>query len=362
MSPWSVLQEAARSAWANKVSSVLVALVVGGMCFAALNTVGRNAANQAALEAAFDSQGARSLTITESGSQGFLNTATLQAVSNLDQVAKVGGLGTTIDVVNGAITGTPLVPLRPLRGDWHQLAPLQTGRMPQPGEAIIGIDALQTLRMEQASGFVATKAGRQFPVVGAFKAAAPFDDLNNGLITPSDESDALLQMRVLVTSFQDLSATQSAISRIMGAQDPTTMTVESGRSLVEQSFTVTHVAAGFGRTSFLLILAIGALFVGAVVFSDVLIRRRDLGRRRALGCSRSALVQIVVAHATTAAIFGALLGSTISVTISAHAKNSVPITFATAVAILSIFTCAIAALPPAIYAAHRDPVRVLRTP
>ena len=72
----------------------------------------------------------------------------------------------------------------------------------------------------------------------------------------------------------------------------------------------------FGRSLLLIILAVGGFFVASVVLADVLVHGRDLGRRRTLGAAR----------------------------------------------VLAILAAVAAAVLPAIFAAVRDPVRVLRTP
>lgn len=63
------------------------------------------------------------------------------------------------------------------------------------------------------------------------------------------------------------------------------MYVESPTGLAELTQAVGGQLAGYGRSLLLLILGVGAFFVGTVVLSDILIRRRDLGRRRTLGAT-----------------------------------------------------------------------------
>lgn len=357
-----LLREAWRSAWSSKVSSLLVILVVGATCFVSLATVGRNAANQAALLSQFEGAGARHIMVTNSSEQDYINPASLTTIQHIAGVQRAAALGRTLDVTNGAIPGSPATPIWPLYGDMSDIAPLVAGRAPGPGEAIIGIEAQSALRMAQPSGFVQTRVGMQYPIVGAFNASEPFDDLNGGVLTPAGDDTRLTQLRVLVTNMEDVRATQSSILSILSPADPQKMQLRSGRDLVEQAFSVGGLTAQFGQTTFLLILGVGALFVSAVVLSDVLIRRRDLGRRRALGASRTTLVSLVVARNVAAGAIGAIAGSAIAALLAAQTSSMPPLKFIIAVAVLALLACAIASLPPAIYAAHRDPVRVLRTP
>ena len=95
--------------------------------------------------------------------------------------------------------------------------------------------------------------------------------------------------------------------------------------------------------------------------ADVLIRRRDIGRRRTLGIARADLVALVTLRAVIPAIAGSTLGSVMAVLVCARIGHAPSLDFAAATATLAALTTAIASLTPAIYAAHVDPVRVMRT-
>jgi hypothetical protein len=69
-------------------------------------------------------------------------------------------------------------------------------------------------------------------------------------------------------------------------------------------------------------------------YSSVTLRKQDFGRRRALGATRTNIVTLVAVHYFPVA----------------------------AIATLALIVTIIAALPPALIAAQRDPVRVLRVP
>nr|MCW1079641.1 hypothetical protein [Streptococcus anginosus] len=81
----------------------------------------------------------------------------------------------------------------------------------------------------------------------------------------------------------------------IGDFDPAKLIIRSSVSQAKQGVAVTGQVAGMGRALLILILGVGALFIAAVVLADVLIRRRDLGRRRTLGITRGGLVALVIA-------------------------------------------------------------------
>ncbi len=106
-------------------------------------------------------------------------------------------------------------------------------------------------------------------------------------------------------------------------------------------------------------LATGAILVGVVAFADVLLHRRDIGRRRALGAPRWAVTALVVLRTTLAATGGALVGSVTALVIAdARIPHAPSWSFGLATAILAVLAVAIATMPPALIAAGADPVTV----
>ena len=106
------------------------------------------------------------------------------------------------------------------------------------------------------------------------------------------------------------------------------------------------------------VVGVGALLVAGVVLADVLIRSRDLGRRRTLGITRLDLVLLVCARTGIAAGAGVVLGCGLTAVVLWDHLSPAGVVGATAV---TTTTAVLAAVPPAVFAAHRDPVRVLRT-
>ena len=98
---------------------------------------------------------------------------------------------------------------------------------------------------------------------------------------------------------------------------------------------------------------------GLNVYGAVTSRRRDFGRRRALGASRSAIVALVVTQTAIVAALGAAVGSFL---IQRWTGSGPDPSFALAVATLVILAALVSAVPPALVAAYRDPVRILRVP
>ncbi|QGQ20016.1 hypothetical protein GC089_13375 [Cellulomonas sp. JZ18] len=114
----------------------------------------------------------------------------------------------------------------------------------------------------------------------------------------------------------------------------------------------------------MLVLAIGAGagLTAVVVLADVLIRRAALGRRRALGCSRSALTALVLLRSLYAVTADIVTGCA-AASMAANAWGApIPLAFTAATATLAVLATLAATMPPALAAALRDPLAVLRTP
>ena len=100
-----------------------------------------------------------------------------------------------------------------------------------------------------------------------------------------------------------------SILSILAPTDVQGVQVDSPAALAETARDLNAQMSGFGRTLLLLILGAGGFFVAAVVLADVLIRRRDLGRRRTLGVTRADLIALVSLRTLITALLGAALGN-----------------------------------------------------
>lgn len=358
-----LLREAGRAAWGARVSSLLTLLVAAAMCFSAIATVGQTAAAAAAVERSMQDAGSRQLTIVDAKREGFITPRTGRATAGLSTVEQVTLLATPVDVVNGGIgPGSGKVPLWPVLSDVTEMGELVRGRWPGPGEALVTTQTQLALGLEDPVGLVSSPDGlHRYSIVGRIEPAAQFADLAGGVIAVPPAPQPGREMRVLIDDVSNASATVRTVLTILSPEDPTGVQVASPSSLAATALQLDAEMSGFGRTLLLLILAVGGFFVATVVLADTLIHRRDLGRRRTLGISRTDLTLLVVLRTSLSATLGAGLGSTASVLMNAALGSPTPFSFAGAVGVLAVLVAATAALGPAWSAAMRDPVRVMRT-
>ncbi|WP_029541931.1 FtsX-like permease family protein [Serinicoccus profundi] len=368
MRPWLVLREAAATAWAAKVPSALVLLLVAVMCAATIATVGRTAAAEQQLVDRLDEAGSRVLSVADARGAGLLPPTVVDQARSLSTVERGIGALIPVDVVNGVIgQGGTRVPAWGMHGDLSAVAELTGGRWPGPGEAIVTGTAMEQLGMEDPVGWLAlasTTVVDDWSVVGSFTPREPFDDYATGVLYVAPADQPLDTLHVVLADASAAQTTQSQVVALVSPPTPDALTVTSPVSLAELQAQVTGDLAAFGATLLLGVLGGGALLVAIVVLADVLVRRKDLGRRRALGATRVTIVGLVVGRTLLPALLGAGLGVGAGLFAVSRIGTGVapPPDFSIATATLALVAAVIAAVPPAVYAATRDPVRVLRTP
>lgn len=359
-----LLREALTAARSSPVPSGLVLLVVAAMCFAAVATVGRQAAVEAAVAEELAGPAARTLTVTDISASNTLTGPVLNTLTGLAGTQAVLARERPIDAVNGALgPGSTPVAVIGVHGTIEAAIDITRGRLPGPSEVLVPEQLLNPLRLTEPAGYLQAADGTQWSIVGAFRAREPFTDLDTmALALPLTSPHTILQqVRVVADTLANVTVMREASLAVIDA-DPTQVQVATPTALSTTNQSITGQLAGLGRSLLLLILGVGAFFVTAVVLADVLIRRRDLGRRRTLGITRSDLIALVALRTTVPAIAGATLGSIGGYLLVTRQVGPVPLDFALAVAAMATLTAAIACLLPATYAATRDPVSVMRTP
>ena len=362
----SLLREGLSTAWANKVPTALVALLVAIMCATTLATVGRTAAAEQQVADRLDAAGSRLLVVTDTRNGELIGPAVVQQTRALSVTERAVGVQIPVDVVNKVIgAGGTRVPAWTVDGDLSEVLTLTAGRWPGPGEALVSAQAQQTLGLDDPVGAVQLASTTQvgdFSVVGAFEPREPFGQYAAGLViaaAPDAISDSLY---VVVTDSSVASAAQSAVIGLVAPPEFDSISIQSPVALAELQAEVAADLGTFGRTLLLGVLGAGALLVAIVVLADVLVRRKDLGRRRALGATRGAIVAMVIARTLLPALLGAGIGVGAGLWAADRFAAIPPWQFTTGTAILAVLAAVASAVLPALYAATRDPVRVLRTP
>ncbi|MFP7707722.1 ABC transporter permease [Trueperella sp. LYQ141] len=357
-----LLREILVSTRALILSSAMIAGIAMIICLSAILTVGRSAAADAQLLARLDEAGTRSFSIVDSNNIGYLNDPVFSAIESLSTVEDAYGFSVARDVVNSHIgAGSNAVAARVVTGNLPDAVRLVEGRWPADGEGIVDIDAQRALGMIAPYGSVTfTATGREVAIVGRYEPVVKLDNLSSVLVVGGGEAPQIIQ--VITRNYADIDPTMTYSSQIIAAHTAQAVRIQSPTSLGELAHAVTGDLANYSTAILYGVLGIGGVICALVVFTDALSRRGDLGRRMALGATRSVIVGYTVGRTVLPALIGALIGSVVGLVATSVMAYPAPISFVAGTAILTLIIMMIAAIPGALWAANQDPVTVLRTP
>lgn len=365
-SPRRVIREALASILAAPVASVLTLIMVAGMCTAVLLTSGRTVGAEQAVVRSIDSAGTRSIIVRAEVGAG-LDTSMLHRLEALDGVAWYGGFGPATDVWNAAFPGGNRVAIRMAYGpDWTETGvPEGTS---DGGSAYASSDALEKLGMSHAFGHLAGADGRGFTVAGDAEAPPYLEFLQPLLLAPQPAEgrgrESELSLLVVVAERPDLVApVAGAVSALLAADDPGKVTVETSERLATLRASIEGQLGSFGQALTAGIFGITGALTGAIMYGIVMMRRKDYGRRRALGASRRLIVRLLLIQTLILALTGALIGTTVSVLVLELGSDPLPPpAYLFSVGVLSVAVAVLASVIPAIVASRREPVAELRVP
>lgn len=293
-------------------TKVAVVVVLAGT-FAIFATTGQAVAGQLRTLERLNAPEGRRVTLTDATGSAGLDARSVATVESIPGVEWALGVGPAVDVTNAGLRGSATAPARLVYGDLPPVLRMSATRRPGPGEAVASAERLTDLGLIDGTGPVAG-GGIEALVVGAFTAQPPL---------------ALLEDEVLVRS-PDLDG-----------------------PLLRLYLSVADVG----------LLSTVSLLVSAVQFGRVSSAARDIGRRRALGASRSLVVAQILVNGVLTGLSGATLGAAAGLVLNAVVAGTLPgATFTLAVITLVTLASTLAAVPPAVRAARIDPVRILRVP
>lgn len=364
--PGELARDALAAARAQLATTVTLAVILATACFAILVTTGQAAASEARVMDHIDSVGTRLIALSDDdGAAGILPDAPA-AVARLSDVTWAIGLGQAVDVTN------PLLPdarvaSRVLVGGLPPEFVIVQGRAPRSGEAVVGVSAAVALHVSSGMGSVQVPDAETdaVAVVGIFEATGPVEHLNATVLVETDP-ESLESLRYLYVMASDVTVVDR-LGRVLTsgapALDPSALTVEEPSGAIALRQVVAGQLGTASRQLMALVMGVGAVIIAVAMLSATGSRRRDLGRRRALGATRSALVAAMLMQTGIASIPGILLGTAGGLATLQAATASLPSArFVTGVAGLALLLALVAAAPVVAHAAHRDPLRILRVP
>lgn len=365
-------------AQSQPVGSLMTIVMVAGMCVAVLLSSGRAEGARAEVVAGIDSAGTRTIVVRAEPGAG-LNTQVLDRLTAIDGIAWAAGFGASVDVTNIAVPGRDPVSLRHVYGDrlFTQPASDVARRQSVITEDVNGskaarrsergfatVTAATRLGLADNSGTVSDADALTYTITGALPERQELDPLGPVVLIPTSVTATPQDLSVLivVSTRPDLvAAVSDAVKSVLSVDDPAKVTVETSQRLAEIRAQVDEQFGAFGRALLLVIFSLMSLFVAAILYGTVLLRRKDFGRRRALGASQYFIFLLVITQTALTCVAAAVLADAVSVCVILLLSDPLPrLSFVIALNILAISLGVMSAALPALAAARRDPLKELR--
>jgi len=361
----AIVREALATSWAQPVASAVTIVMVAGMCATVLLTTGRTVGAEQAVLGSIDSAGTRSIIVRADADAG-LDTSVLDRIAEIEGIEWAGAFGTASDVRNAAFPGGTRVPVRlAWGGDLQALGVPASPAVPN-ASAYASELALEQLGMPDDVGGVVTTMGDEYAVMGPVDVPDYLQFLEPLVVVPQQRSTESSPVGVLVVIAErpDLvTPVASAVLSVLAVDDSSKVNVTTSESLATLRALVEGQLGTFGRNLVIVIFSLTALLVAAILYGLVMLRRKDFGRRRALGASQGLIVALLLTQIAVLSAIGATIGSAAAAAGLAASGDPLPgPDFFVAVSLLAIVVGTAAGLAPALAAARRDPLKELRVP
>ena len=364
----SIAREVVLSAVSQRVFSAVTVLVIAGSTMAVLLISGKSAAAQAAVLQTIDDQETRVVILRAKVGEADFAATIVDELARIPEVESVVGFGQPRDATASAIPGGAKVGVRTVYGFTDTRHPWPASSEYQGSEVRTSAVASRVLGLPVGAGSVTVLDGADMLVTGGLSVPEFLDGLEPLVVIPpklgaNPRGVRLENIVVLVSKAENVELVSALARRLLVDFPPESTSVTSSDKLAALQLAVGDQLAAQGRSVLIGVIGGSSLLTVVNVCGLVVMRRRDFGRRRALGATRRLIVALVVGQILLAAVVAVVIGSAIAVGWLVMDGNPVPSpVYVLAVMTALTLTAALAAAVPAIVAASRDPIRELRVP
>lgn len=364
--PRGLVLDAVNGVRAQATVTLTLVLVVAAVCFSILVTTGQAAASEQRIVAQIDSAGTRLIALSDEGGKAQILPDAVADIARNSDVTWVLGLGEASDVTNPLLHDAR-VATRPMVGALPDEVVLTQGRAPRPGEAIAGAGASVSLHLGDGLGSVQARDGSSeaVGVVGVFEVNGPLAHLNDVVLVARapEEVTTLRYLYVMASNVAVVDRLEDVLVTSTPALNLDALTVEAPSGAIVLRDVIAGRLGAASRQLMALVMGVGAAIVAVTMLGATAARRREFGRRRALGATRSALVAGLLLQTGIGALLGVVLGTGAGLLVLVLTTGDLPVvTFVAAVGGLTLLLALVVATPVAAHAATRDPLRILRVP
>ena len=362
----ALVGESFASMVAYRAASILSVIIVAGMCAVVLLTAGKSEGMRTALTDSLDSAGARTMVFSSANGHPF-DAQVIDALGGLDNIVGLTAVGPANDVQ--AVTDGPKIPIRSLYTD----TPEELGLTPLPSKptelsastVYMSERAAKILGAVDGTVAVQTAGGTSYSAAVGLQVPDALAYLEPLAVTPRPLAEASTSTAVIVTASDaaTVAPLTKTVTEILAGDNPKDLRVTTSQQLADLTELLTGQFGAFEKSLVAGAMTLSAVLVAAIQAGLMMIKRKDYGRRRALGASRSLVIGLILGQATLVSVAGIILGTLSATVFLAGSGSPVPrVGYLSAVAILTLLTCLAASILPAVGAAWRDPIKELRVP
>lgn len=361
-----------REAWAlvrtQRSITVLLALISAAASATVVLTAGRSAALEDSVLATIDAQGTRTITIRAKSATPGVDESLVAALGSLDDVEAVTGVSSVREATAVLLPFGTRLPTRMAFGTLND-EPLE---QPQPGPAglQVWVPAKSALAagLSAAAGTLRILDGEDLWITASPDLPPYLAELAPvGLIpaprATSGEPRPVTSIYVLTTSPESVSLVTGIVNRLLGDVPRDRVTIATSQAAVDLRAALDGDLRSASRGLVLISLFAASTASALAVLGYIMLRRRDIGRRRALGASRLTVILLVEVQVLITVLLGSVAGLAVSATWMRWSAMTLPgIDFLLAVSGGVVSVTTLLAAVPVVVAARRDPVRELRVP
>lgn len=362
---WSgIAREAFAAAMASPIVSIATIIMVAGMCLTVLLTTGRTVGNEQAVLSSIDSAGTRTITVDADASAG-LRSDLLDRLASVDGIEWAAAFGPAVDSRNTLIADGTKVAVRLAYGSQFSSLGIPDNTV-LPGATAWGPEgALVQLGMPDGAGSITTQDGINYSVAGEISLPPWLSSLSTTMVVPQPDGsrDEVTEVVIIVDRPDLVVPVATTLQSLLAADDPSKVAITTSEQLAKLRAAVQGQLGNFGRGLIALVLVVSGLLVATILTGLVIMRRRDFGRRRALGATRGLIVGLVLVQTLGLAIVGSVMGTSAALCVLVLGSDPLPgLGFTVGIGVLAVATSLAAAAVPAVFASRRDPLRELRVP
>ncbi|WP_431798583.1 ABC transporter permease [Microbacterium kunmingense] len=335
------------------------------MIVAVMLTTGRTVGAEQEVLSSIDSAGTRSIIVRAESDAG-VTSDVLDRMGGVSGVEWAAAFSSAIDATNVAVRDGARVPVRYAYGDdLHALGIPDVPVLPET-MAYASPSAMELFGLPDRAGGIALTSGEEFGVGGLIQTPDFLKEFEPLVILAEPTTNGMESVNIVVVvaeSPEMVAPVADAVLSVLAATDPSKVSVETSEALAQLRALVQSQLSGFSRGLVLALLAVTSALIAILLYGLVMLRRKDYGRRRALGATRGLIVQLLITQTALLAVIGVVVGLTTSIGILVVTADPLPgPSFMSALGILAVTTACVAALVPATLASRREPIHELRVP